>query len=185
MAQVITYLSPWICVLSLLVVNESGSAFARSRPTDGFSAITSVLPMLFLKIDAQRRGLTEARPFSYMRPHRGKPPNFSPRPAVRGPSNSQGGLVNITHLKISAAVAAMALIVPAGAAAKRPEDRPAKAKTPKAKLVTANVTGVVVSNDGSTLVVTVGKASGQAKACKGKDLTFDISKARVHTADND
>ena len=88
------------------------------------------------------------------------------------------------NLKISAVVAAVAMLVPAGAIAKKPADKPAK-KPAKTKLVTANVTGAVVSNDGSTLVVTVAKASGQAKACKGKDLSFDISEARVHTADND
>jgi hypothetical protein len=93
--------------------------------------------------------------------------------------------VKNSHLKISAVVAAMALLVPAGAAAKRPDDRPAKAKTPKVKVVTANVTGVVTANDGATLTVTVAKASGHAKACKGSDLTFDLSKARFHTADND
>jgi hypothetical protein len=31
----------------------------------------------------------------------------------------------------------------------------------------------------------VDKASGHAKACKGMELTFDISDARFHTADND
>jgi len=35
------------------------------------------------------------------------------------------------------------------------------------------------------MVVTVGKASGHAKACKGKDLSFDISGARFWVADND
>ena len=90
-----------------------------------------------------------------------------------------------SHLKISAVVAAMALLVPAGAAAKRPDDKPAKGKTPKVKVVTANVTGAVTANDGATLTVTVAKASGHAKACKGSDLTFDVSKARFHTADND
>ena len=92
-----------------------------------------------------------------------------------------------THLKISAVVAAMALLVPVGAIAKRPEDPGSKGKghAKKTKLVTANVTGAVVSNDGATLVVTVAKASGHAKACKGKDLSFDISSAKFHTADND
>ena len=89
-----------------------------------------------------------------------------------------------SHLKISALVAALALVVPAGAAAKRGE-KPAKAKTPKVKVVTANVKGVVTANDGATLTVTVDKASGQAKACKGRSLTFDIANARFHTADND
>ena len=88
------------------------------------------------------------------------------------------------NLKIPAVIAAVVMLVPAGAIAKKPAEKPAK-KPAKTHLVTANVTGAVVSNDGSTLVVTVDKASGQAKACKGKDLTFDISKARVHTADND
>jgi hypothetical protein len=87
-------------------------------------------------------------------------------------------------MKISAVVAAMALLIPAGAVAKRPEDKPAK-KPAKTKVVTANVTGAVVSNDGATLVVTVAKASGHAKACKGRDLSFDVSNARFHTADND
>jgi hypothetical protein len=98
---------------------------------------------------------------------------------------SQGGLVKNSHLKISAVVAAMALLVPAGAAAKRPEDKPAKAKTPKVKVVTANVKGTVTANDGATLTVTVEKASGHARACKTRSLSFDISKARFHTADND
>ena len=89
------------------------------------------------------------------------------------------------NLKISAVVAAMALLAPASAVAKRPEDKPAKTKTPKVKVVTANVTGVVTANDGSTMTVTVAKASGQAKACKGRDLTFDVSDAKVNTADND
>ena len=89
-----------------------------------------------------------------------------------------------SHLKTSAVVAAMALLVPAGAIAKRP-DKPAKAKTPKVKVVTANVKGIVAANDGATLTVTVTKASGHAKACKTRSLTFDISKSRFHTADND
>jgi hypothetical protein len=96
--------------------------------------------------------------------------------------------VNKTYLKISAVVAAMALIVPAASIAKgKPEDPGSKGKghAKKTKLVTANVTGAVVSNDGETLVVTVAKASGHAKACKGKDLSFDISGARFWTADND
>ena len=88
------------------------------------------------------------------------------------------------HLKISAVVAAMALIVPAGAIAKK-GDKPSKSKAPAVKLVTANVFGEVTANDGSTMTVTVGKASGQAKACKGKSLTFDVSGAKVNTADND
>ena len=88
------------------------------------------------------------------------------------------------NMKISAVVAAMALLIPAGAIAKKPADKPAK-QPAKAKLVTVNVTGAVVSNDGATLVVSVVKASGQAKACKGKDVSFDLANARVHTADND
>ncbi len=102
-----------------------------------------------------------------------------------------------SHLKISAVVAAMALLVPAAAIAKRPEDKPAKgdkhgkfakpekAKTPKPKVATANLKGVVTANDGTTMTVTVDKASGHAKACKGLSLTFDVSEARFHTADND
>ena len=91
------------------------------------------------------------------------------------------------NLKISAVVAAMALLVPAGAIAKKPEDPGSKGKghAKKTKLVTANVTGEVTANDGTTMTVMVGKASGQAKACKGKALSFDLSKARFHTADND
>lgn len=89
------------------------------------------------------------------------------------------------HLKISAMVAAMALLVPAGAIAKRPDDKPAKAKTHTVKVVTANVKGTVVASDGDTLTVTVEKASGHVKACKGQNLTFDVSGAKVNTADND
>jgi hypothetical protein len=88
-----------------------------------------------------------------------------------------------THLKISAVVAATALLVPAGAVAKRPADKPAKA--PKVTLVTVNVKGVVSANDGQTMTVAVAQASGHAKACKGRSLTFDVSNARFHTADND
>jgi hypothetical protein len=102
-----------------------------------------------------------------------------------------------SHLKIFAVVAAMALLVPAGATAKRPDDKPAKgkehgkahrpekAKAPKVKLATANVKGTVKSNDGSTMTVVVNKTSGHVKACKGATLTFDVSGARIHTADND
>lgn len=137
-----------------------------------------------------------------------------------------------SHLKIFAVVAAMALLIPAGATAK-PEDKPAKdeehgkvhkpakgeehgsaqkpakdeehgsaldpakdeepkkahkpgkAKTPKLKLATVNVKGTVKTNDGTTMTVVVTKASGHAKACKGATLTFDVSGARFHTADND
>lgn len=102
-----------------------------------------------------------------------------------------------THLKILAMVSAMALLLPAGAAAKRPEGKPdkgnkhgslgdsKKAKTPKLKLASANVKGVVIANDGETMVVTVDKASGHAKACKGLSLTFDVTESRFHTADTD
>lgn len=102
-----------------------------------------------------------------------------------------------SHLKIFAVVCAMALLIPAGAIAKRPEGKPEKgaehghsgqpkkAHEPKLKLASANVKGVVTANDGTTLTVAVDKASGHAKACKGMDLTFDISEARFHTADND
>ena len=102
-----------------------------------------------------------------------------------------------SHIKILAVAAAMALLIPAAATAKRPEGKPErgnkhgdfggsqKAKTPKLKLATANVKGVVTANDGTTMTVTVDKASGHAKACKGASLTFDVSGARYHTADND
>jgi hypothetical protein len=112
-----------------------------------------------------------------------------------------------SHPKVFAVVCAMALLVPAGATAKRPEGKPEKgkpehgnvekgnkpgkpettrrAKNPKVKLATANIKGVVDSNDGSAMTVTVSKASGHVKACKGAALTFDVSSARVHTADND
>src|SRR5687767_12060703 len=79
----------------------------------------------------------------------------------------------------------MALVVPAGAIAKK-DDKPVKAKkAPAVKLVTANVFGEVTANDGSTMTVMVGKASGQAKACKGKSLTFDVSNAKINTADSE
>ena len=102
-----------------------------------------------------------------------------------------------SHLKIFAVACAMALLVPAGAAAKRPEGKPDKgtkhgklgkpdkAKTPKLKLATTNVKGVVTANNGETMVVTVDKASGHAKACKGLSLMFDVTESRFHTADND
>ena len=101
-----------------------------------------------------------------------------------------------SHLKISAVVTAMALLIPAAAVAKRPDVKPSKGnkhgqfapkktKTPKVKVATANVKGVVTANDGTTMTVTVDKASGHAKACKGLSLTFDVSEARFHTADND
>lgn len=102
-----------------------------------------------------------------------------------------------SHLKIFAVVCAMALLVPAGATAKRPEGKPEKgskqgkfggqkqAKEPKLKLASTNVKGVVTANDGTTMTVTVAKASGHAKACKGMDLTFDVSGARIHSADNE
>jgi hypothetical protein len=93
-------------------------------------------------------------------------------------------------------VAAMALLIPAGAIAKRPESKPEKgnkhgqsegkrhAKEQQLKLASANLKGVVTSNDGTTMTVMVQKASGHAKACKEMELTFDISEARFHTADN-
>jgi hypothetical protein len=102
-----------------------------------------------------------------------------------------------SYFKIFAVVAAMALLIPAAASAKRPEGKPDKGnkhadfggskknKEAKLKLASANVKGVVTANDGTTLTVTVDKASGHAKACKGMDLTFDITDARFHTADND
>ena len=92
-----------------------------------------------------------------------------------------------SHFKIFAVVAAMALLVPAAASAKRPEGKPEKGSKHEAKLklASANLKGVVTANDGSTMTVTVEKASGHAKACKGMDLTFDITDARFHTADND
>ena len=92
------------------------------------------------------------------------------------------------QFKFFAVVAAMALVVPVGALAKRPDDAGSKGKGKKApavKLVTANITGEVTANDGSSMTVMVAKASGHAKACKGKPLTFDVSGAKVHTADND
>jgi hypothetical protein len=101
-----------------------------------------------------------------------------------------------SHFKIFAVVAAMALLIPAGAIAKRPESTPEKgnkhgqsegkrhAKEQQLKLASANLKGVVTSNDGTTMTVMVQKASGHAKACKEMELTFDISEARFHTADN-
>jgi hypothetical protein len=91
------------------------------------------------------------------------------------------------QFKIFAVVAAMALVVPAAALANKPEDPGSKGKGKKApavKLVTANVFGEVTANNGSSMTVFVSKASGQAKACKGKSLVFDVSTAKVHSADN-
>ena len=102
-----------------------------------------------------------------------------------------------SHLKIFAVVSAMALVIPASAIAKRPDDKPSKgnkhgklgkpekAKTPKLKLASANVKGVVTANDGITMTVMVEKASGHARACKGLELTFDLAETRFHTADQD
>jgi len=91
----------------------------------------------------------------------------------------------------------MALLIPAGASAKRPEGKPEKgnkhgqsegkrhdAKQQQLKLASANLKGSVVSNDGTTMTISVEKASGHAKACKGMELSFDLSNARFHTADN-
>ena len=102
-------------------------------------------------------------------------------------------------LKIFAMVAAVALLVPAGATAKRPEGKPEKGnkhghfggpeakehKEPKLKLASVNVKGVVTANDGTTMTVNVAKVGGHGKACKGMDLTFDVSEARIHSADNE
>lgn len=88
-----------------------------------------------------------------------------------------------SHSKIFALVAAMALLIPAGAIAKKPESK-GHGKT-KVKLASVNVKGTVTANDGTNLTVTVVKASGHGKACKGQALTFDVSNARFHTADND
>ena len=107
-----------------------------------------------------------------------------------------------SHFKTFAVVAAMALLIPAGATAKRPDDKPVKGhghgKSEKGnhgkakgkgknglKLATVNVRGSVDSNDGTTMAVTVDKASGHARACKGETVSFDVSSARFHTADND
>ena len=101
-----------------------------------------------------------------------------------------------SHLKIFAVVATMALLIPAGASAKRPEGKPEKgnkhgqsegkrkAKEQQLKLASANLKGEVTSNDGETMTVMVAKASGHAKACKEMELTFALEGARFHTADN-
>ena len=107
------------------------------------------------------------------------------------------GTVLNSHFKIFAVVAAMALLVPAAASAKRPEGKPEKGnkhgevrgqgkakKQQELKLASANLKGVVTANDGTTMTVMVQKASGHAKACKEMELTFDISDAKLHTADN-
>jgi hypothetical protein len=146
----------------------------------------------FFKIDAPAETLTAASAFHTCVRVIALHPNFLPIQAVNREIDTQGrGTLN-SHLKIFAVVAAMALLIPAGASAKRPEDKPAKGnkhgkahKPEKAKLATANVKGTVESNDGSTMTVAVTKASGHAKACKGTTLTFDVSAARFHTADND
>jgi hypothetical protein len=107
---------------------------------------------------------------------------------------SQGGAVLNSHLKIFAVVCAMALLVPAGAIAKRPEGKPEKGnkhgaskKThePKLHLASVNLKGTVTANDGTTMTMTVDKAGGHAKACKDASLTFDVSEARIHSADNE
>lgn len=93
--------------------------------------------------------------------------------------------MNNSHLKAFAVVAAMALLVPVGAVAKRPDGKPKKRNGHSVKLASANVKGVVASNDGTTMTVTVAKVSGHLKGCKGQTLSFDVSEARVFTADNE
>jgi hypothetical protein len=149
------------------------------------------------KIDAPAENLTSASAFHTCVRVLAQPPNFSLCCAVNREIDPQGRDTLNSHLKIFAVVAAMALLVPAGAAAKRAEDKPdkgnkhgkahkqGKAKTPKVKLATANVKGTVQSNDGSTMTVVVSKASGHVKACNGATLSFDVADARFHTADND
>src|SRR5688500_11911037 len=129
-----------------------------------------------------------------MRPPFAELANFFLCSADNEEIDSQGrGTLN-SLVKIFAVLAARELLVLAGAAGTRYEDKTEtgnkhgkahKEKTPKVKLVTANVKGAVESNDGSTMTVLVKKASGQAKACKDSVLTFDVSGARIHTADND
>jgi len=101
-----------------------------------------------------------------------------------------------SHYKIFAVVAATALLIPAAASAKRPEGKPDKgnqhgqsegkrhSNEQQLKLASANLKGVVTANDGTTMTISVDKASGHAKACKGMELTFDLTDARFHTADN-
>jgi len=121
-----------------------------------------------------------------------------------------------SYFKVFAVMLATALLVPAGAIAKKPENRPekpdkadkhgqfspqslddastdapedesggpGKSQEPTLKLATANVKGAVTANDGAVMTVAIEKASGHAKACKGLELTFDVSQARFHTADN-
>ena len=104
------------------------------------------------------------------------------------------GVLN-SHLKISAVVVALALLLPASAIAKRPDDRPVRKghqhgkverqkKDQSLKMSTVNVKGTVESNDGTTMTVLVARASGHARACKEATLSFDVTNARFHTADN-
>ena len=116
--------------------------------------------------------------------------------AVNQKSNPKEGAVLNSHFKIFAVVAAMALLVPAAASAKRSEGKPEKgsqhgksegkrhSNEQQLKLASANLKGVVTANDGTTMTISVDKASGHAKACKGMELTFDLTDARFHTADN-
>jgi len=117
--------------------------------------------------------------------------------AVNQKSNPKEGAVLNSHFKIFAVVAAMALLVPAAASAKRPEGKPEKGnqhgksegkrhstEQQQLRLASANLKGVVTANDGTTMTISVEKASGHAKACKGMELSFDLSDARFHTADN-
>lgn len=136
---------------------------------------------------------------------------FSSWPPLLKTMQSQGRDLLNASLKVSVVVGAMALLIPTGAIAKRPEDKPAKhgthgkfespdatsedtdatskrpgkAKRRNAKLATANLKGVVATNDGTTLTLTVAKASGHLKGCKGQTLSFDVSDTRFFTADND
>ena len=87
------------------------------------------------------------------------------------------------YLKLSAVVAACAVVVPAAAIAKKPEGKGKSQKPAKVKLASVNLKGTVTENDGTAITVTVQKASGKGKACVGEQFTFTTSK--VHVADND
>lgn len=104
------------------------------------------------------------------------------------------------HMKIAGIVAAAALAVPGATVAKKPDwagkgkpeqakgngkgNAKGKGKAKGPKLAKANLKGSVVSAEGTVVTIAVTKANAHGKGCRGSELTFDISDARVRTADN-
>jgi hypothetical protein len=87
------------------------------------------------------------------------------------------GLAAVALLVPATAVAAPGKAPVAEAAKKSKKKKPKKQK--KAKLVTANVTGSVVSATEERLVVRVTQAAGPAKGLRGRSVTFTLGAVEV------